>query len=296
MILTKFGVILHSMLYDNLNISLINDPSRWRLMLRIAPESLAVMTYDPSTPGSLKGAIFALDDTLPHVAAVEKCIYANSLLTAGGFASVECSIVDTTPMLLPSITSEEYITDALAFTSSAIANDEERAIVCETGAENAIMAAPVGKKLAAFLARTFNNPAVYPHLASLTRFCMTHSRRGNNRKLYLNFRPRENAIDLIATDCKRLLMANSFPCKVAENAVYYVQAVRQALGLDNITSPVMLSGSSPLRNRVAELLRSLGTIPSPVQTPEAMLETGPDIDELPFDLAVMPHHAPLQHI
>lgn len=284
------------MLYDNLNISLITDPSHWRLMLRVAPGSLAVMTYDPSTPGSLKGAVFALDNSLPYVAAVKKCVYANSLLTAGGFASVECSIVDANALLLPSITAEEHIAKAVAFTSAAVANDGARIITCETGAENAVMAAPVDKKLSAFLARTFNNPAVYPHLASLTRFCMTHSRRGNNRKLYLNFRPREDAIDLIATDCKRLLMANSFPCKAAENVVYYVQAVRQSLGLDNISSPVMLSGNSPLRSRVAELLRSLGTVPSPVQTPEAMLEAGPDITELPFDLAVMPHHAPLQHL
>lgn len=89
------------------------------------------------------------------------------------------------------------------------------------------VAVKMQSQLLAFLRRTFNNPAIYPPIAPLSRYFYDSSRIGHSGKIYVNIR--RDSLDLLAFTGSRLELANTFAFRESADAIYYIMSVRKML-------------------------------------------------------------------
>lgn len=269
------------------DISPIDKPSEWRLLLRADARSLSAMAFAPSRRDMLvAGETLLPPDAASPLEALEEAVYSAGWLTTLDFGSREISLAGLDTMLIPSeagAAAEEIYDFALP------RSEADSLLTAPTGDSAAIIAAAVPRRLEAFLTRTFPSIRLHPHLEGLCRYFMTLSSRGNTRKIYLNFR--HEAVDIVAIDRGAILMANSFACPTPDDAVYYTIASRDMLGMteENGTAPaaVMVSGTGPLREPAVASLRRFCKDVMPVIFPGTMLLTGRRAAELPFDLTAL---------
>ena len=99
---------------------------------------------------------------------------------------------------------------------------------------------------------------------------------------------RQGKVDVIAVNGDGLRFANTFDYRNPMDAVYYIMASRQMLGMDNASDEMFLSGSPSARESVAETLRKYISYVMPVIFPSAIFKAGKEAMKAPFDLVVLP--------
>lgn len=270
---------------------IIDDPSRWRLVMRYAPTELAVLAYAPLIPGQMLVRRFRLTPSTENpLAPLEDAVFGNPLLLEAEFRKVDISIAGIPAMAVPAGCSDDQVRELLAYAMGGDRHSSDELLRAATGDSSAEIAALLPHRLTAFLRRSFLNPSLHPHIAPLVRYFMALSTRGNTRKIYLNFRD-EEGIDIVATDRSRLLSANSFEPRTAADAAYYTIATRASLAANTAgqthEATLMTSGDSPLKEEAIAQLRESGAEVMPVIFPGSMLHAGREATELPFDLVAL---------
>ena len=130
-------------------------------------------------------------------------------------------------------------------------------------------------QLLAFLRRTFNNPAIYPPIAPLSRYFYDSSRIGHSGKIYVNIR--RDSLDLLAFTGSRLELANTFAFRESADAIYYIMSVRK-----------MLMDRDALRDEITAVLREYAGYVMPVVYPATLVRAPKDVLKAPFDLIITP--------
>ena len=98
---------------------------------------------------------------------------------------------------------------------------------------------------------------------------------------------RAGAIDIMAFGSGQLRMANSFRYSDTADAVYYILASRQMLGMD-MSAELILSGDTAARAAVTPILREyIGSV-MPAVFPSALMRCGHDAIHAPLDLILLP--------
>lgn len=263
---------------------LVKDPRVWRMTMRVGRGALHVILYSTVEDNSLIYREISLDpNASTPLKALEEAVYDNPLLLSD-FDKVYCIVETSVGYPIPSPIDNNEVIEKMIQTTDPEFDGE--IIVNDINCRNARIAMGVEKDMAAFLHRTFFNISIYHHLTPLCRYFLGKHNRGNSRRMYANLR--QGALDLLAFDNGRMLLANTFKFSHINDTVYYILATQQSLGIDPANNEIMLAGDTVLREELTPVLRKYIGYVLPVIFPSSMFRAGKDSMRAPFDLIVLP--------
>ena len=133
------------------------------------------------------------------------------------------------------------------------------------------------------------NFSVHHQLTGLLEASRRHSGNKSSKCLFLHLHA--SSIEIIVTEERKLIFANSFPCKGGEDGVYFVMMVCDQLGLNPEKVEVMLSGEIEKDGAFfRQLQKCLRFISFSERTKAATFTYG--FDELPAHY----YHAAFNHV
>lgn len=254
----------------------------WHLLLRIGADSVHAVLYSTVEDNSLIYRRFTITpDAGSRIAAIENIIYDNPALLSD-FGTVWCVIETREYALIPL----KCFRDSSQLFRAAFPDSTSEPLLETTGTNNAALVLGIEPELRAFINRTFHRVIVTSHLALLCRYFSAIASQGNRIKMVANIR--DGALDVIAVDGHRLLLANTFSYSSAADAAYYVLACRQKLGLDGQANEILLTGKQSVREELTPILRTYVSRVMPAIFPPQMFKAGKDSMLAPFDLIIAP--------
>lgn len=263
----------------------IENPEIWNLMLRLSHDALHVVIYSIVEDNSLIYRRFDLAPSASQswIGAVSDVIYDNPALLSD-FRRVFCVVESRDYAVVPSVCGSDD--DRRLLFDAAFPGGSLEMTVDETGTRNATVLLGIEPELRGFINRTFQRVTIVSHIASLCRYASLRAGQGNKSRMIANIRP--ESLDVIVTDSGSLLLANTFSYSTADDAVYYLLAVRKSLGLDARADELMLAGDQQTRETLTPRLRTFISRVMPMIFPPEMFRAGKDAMLAPFDLIITP--------
>lgn len=253
-------------------------PGRCHLILDVDDTTLGVTVIDPIVPEPLwrsieltpslspaRGAGIIESGSEALVKALEEAVYDNPVLLSG-FSSIE--VILHTPwftMLPPGLPGDAEVRQAVA--GASVPEEAADAAMIELppiggGAPDFVMYADT--RLVDFLRRTFANPLFRHPLEVMCRYFMGTDPLGVAGKMLARFEPRR--VDLMAFGESGPVFANSFDCMSPVDAVYFILAVRESLGI-GVNGELLLAGDAAMREAVTPVLRKYIGFAMPLPLP-----------------------------
>ncbi|MCM1076516.1 MAG: DUF3822 family protein [Bacteroides sp.] len=260
----------------------IENPEMWNLLLRLSHDALHAVVYSIVEDNSLIYERFTLDsEPASWIAEIQNVIYDNPALLSD-FRRVYCEVETRDYTIVPSVCatdeSHRLLFDA-AFPASGLEMWTDG-----TGTLNGLVISGIDPTLRGFINRTFQRVTIISHIAALCRYAAVN--HGNKVKMIANFR--SNSLDVVVTDGRRLLLANTFSFTDTDDAVYYLLATRKQLGLDAMSDELLLAGDHNIREGITPKLRSFVSRVMPIIFPPQMFKAGKNAMLAPFDLITLP--------
>lgn len=259
----------------------IESPELYRAIIKIAPRRIDAAVFSQRIDGSLT---LTGDNTSGTLKQYEDFIYENPLLLTP-LRKTDVIIQTSRYLLIPSgIPSDLYTT----LIGEAFPESDEKTVPVVNalyGTEMSILFA-VEENLFRFVNRAFSNPGIYSHLYTLLRFFSDRNRFGNGTRLFANLRP--DSLDIAAVINGEIRFANTFSFKATEDAVYYILAVRQTLGLTSDADSIMLCGDSAIKRKLIPELREFIPNVIPAIFPADLFRTGKEAIYADFDYIILP--------
>lgn len=263
---------------------MVADTSMWNLLLRFGPDALCVMAYSVVEENTLIYRRLPLPGASPApLRDIEAAVYDNPFLLSE-FRRVWCVVESRSHLLVPPECADEATQRQLfaaAFPSQSLQMHTEL-----TDTPNSLMLHGLQPDFAAFVTRTFTGARIQSHLTSLIRYFASRPGHAGRMGMAVNVRPA--SLDIIVTQGRRLMLANTFDYAHPEDAVYYILAVRHTLGLDPRTDELLICGDRDAREKLAPMLRTYIGRVMPAIFPPQMFRAGKDSMLAPFDLTVTP--------
>lgn len=262
----------------------IENSEMWNLLLRLSRESLHVVMYSIVEDNSLVYRRFDLDTTADSwIGAIQNVIYDNPALLSD-FRRVYCVVETREYVVVPSQCESDEARNLLF--STAFPSSRQEMAVDDTGTLTGTVLVGVESELRGFINRTFQRVTIVSHIASLCRYFALNTNNGNKVKMIANLR--RDTMDVVVTDGRRLLLANTFAFSNVDDAAYYLIASRRRLGLDDRNDDLLLSGDTDVREALLPILRNFVARVMPVIFPPQMFKARKDAMNAPFDLIIQP--------
>lgn len=265
---------------------MISEPRLWRLALELSDTSIEVALTCAAQDNSLIWRTLPLDKAAPsRLRAIEDVIYDNPLLLCD-FGHVDV-VVDTPDFtVIPGGITDPACINAIADASFAETDVSTEAMICPLPQLGASIVMRMAADEAGFMRRTFYNVRFHHHLEPLCRHFYGYGQTTRNAgSMFAHLRP--GAVDVMAFGSDSLRMANSFRFSDTADAVYYILASRQMLGME-ISDELILSGNAGARGAVIPVLREyIGSV-MPAVFPSALMRCGHDAIQAPLELIVLP--------
>ncbi|MCM1504770.1 MAG: DUF3822 family protein [Muribaculum sp.] len=264
----------------------IKSPQRSRLGLSLDRSTLHVMVKDQLADMPLY-TTFKLDQNLGSTAkALEEIIYSNPILLSD-FAKVEVSLRSTSFVLLP----DEAVSESAEFCESvvnaSIANaGSETLTTYESpikGAECTLMVKEE-RDLVDFIRRTFNNPSISHSLGVLASHFVKLALYGMPGKMYVHLH--DDSMDIAIFGDNGLSLLNTFTYSDPMDAVYYIMSTRSALGIEQTSGELFISGDTALREKITPVLREYLGYVMPLVLPPPVIRFGASVKDAPLDLTL----------
>lgn len=258
----------------------------WRLVMEPGSFTLSVMAFSPVEHNSLISAEIPLEKGLSPFKAFQDAVYDNPLLLAD-FKDVTVLLPSERFLLVPDFFSGEPEREQAfrrLFPDNRTDGPEE--ILAESlPGLRATMLTGVSREASGFLRRTFNNPRISHTLSPLVLYFKTKHPDKARGKMIVNLR--DNRCDVVILGDDAPLVINSFRIGDPMDAVYYIMACREGVGLSP-TDEIILAGDTKSRGAVAPVLRRFVRYVMPAIFPSAMFRAGRAALHTPFELIVAP--------
>lgn len=260
-----------------LGLDLVRDPSTWALSLRVSPSRLDVAAYSPSQADTLIYRSVPLP--APGHAALAEAVYAHPLLTAP-FGRVR--VVAETPraMAVPACAASDD--DAATLLEAVWPGAGLRPVADAVPALGAVVLMGIEPETLSFLGRTFPDVALESHLGALCRHLGARAGFGNGSRMLAVFR--DGAVDAVACEGGKLLLANTFRYTSLDDAVYYLVAARRSLGIAD-ADELAVAGDPALRPSM-ERLRRFVPRAMPMLPSSRLFALGRAMPRVPLDMLV----------
>lgn len=124
---------------------------------------------------------------------------------------------------------------------------------------NIVVLYGVDKTSFTFLREQYADIKFHAQSSPLIEYYAAKSRLGNNRKMYVYLQT--GSLNVYAYERGRLLLANSFDCKVNADRIYYLLYIWKELGLDQERDELHLSGNlNEKKDLLAELRKFISRV------------------------------------
>ena len=262
----------------------LSNPEMWNLLLRVSRRELHVVAYSIVEDNSLLYRSFPLEcSSDAYLRTLEEIIYDNPMLLSD-FRRIYCVVETPALSVIPSGYTDESVREELFYATNP--EFKGHILIEPTGARNATIVAGIENDLIGFLRRTFHNAVICSHLSSLARFFSAKAGKGNSMRMLANLR--ESSLDILIMQGGSLMLANTFSFSDAMDAVYYILACRNRIGLDPHNDELLLAGDTATREKIITVLRTYLARVMPAIFPPQMFKSGKDAMLAPFDLIVTP--------
>lgn len=270
-------------------IGTIERPSLWRLALQVDRDALRAVLWSTVEESTLVHFSVPLNPTFPQAKALEEAVYATPVLLSD-FGRID--VVVRTDRFLPAPTGlDEDLRKKMLEYCRVLCPDDEAVVRTDTTGLNYDITWAADAGMMRFLARTFRNPCVTSHIATLSRYFSRRVMLGNSGKLYVHFHQGADtrAADLIAfgTDGRPALMTTK-EFRTNEDALYYILASMKESDLDLRADEILLCGNASIRDELMPLLRRYASSVMPVIFPSAAFRAGRQALSAPFPLVILP--------
>lgn len=261
----------------------IQHPEYWTLQLAFGPSEVQYTLHDIDEENSLITGTLPLDLSCGnYLKAAENAIYDNPVLL-NDYKKVRIMVESQHFMILPEAFADEL--DAQDAFEVMFPDMEGDFALCALPRCGVHIAYEMPKGLLGFLQRTFNMPPVVHHLYPLMEHFKHQDEHRTGACMHLNLHPER--IDLLIVRDRALVMANSFPCTDAANAIYYALNAWQSFGLDANKNELFVTGGKPLRDAAIPTLRKYINYVMPSIFPAAALRIGQDAVKAPLELILL---------
>ena len=263
---------------------IVPDTALMQLNMRISPDSLDVMLYNPLEDRSLiyRHADLPSNDD-ERLKAVEDFIYDNPVLTSEFHKTNVILSTNRFTILPDEVTDTELIERALKAACPENNTATETLINRIDELKATIVSAP-SARMVNFIRRTFLNAPILHSLVPLARYFGSRWGAGAPPRMLVNMRP--GSMDVVVTDGNGLRYANTLSYREPNDAVYYIVALCHSL--DNKIEEILLAGDRELRDKLNVDLRKHHNYVMPMIFPSAMFRAGANAMNIPFDLVIMP--------
>lgn len=271
-----------SSLSNTVNIE-IQHPEEWRLSLRIEEKCVRFIANSDIEQDSLISRVVELnigDDNFLH--SLESCIYDNPFFLLD-FKQVNIAIHSMRYMLVPL----EMACGDMTEKAFAAMYGEPKGDLYVERLENCGVAIvfEIPDGVLPFLNRTFNNPPVHHHLSAICRHFAQKSKLSGVGKEYVYLH--DDMADVLIFKKDKFTFANTFECRTADDAVFFILNAWQEYGLDVFNDELQIAGNKSAREAIAPVLRKYVTYVMPAIFPAAAMKIGQDCMKAPFDLILM---------
>lgn len=265
---------------------MIREPQMWQLVMEIDSTALHVMAFSMIENHSLISADLPLDKGQTPLKAFQEAVYDNPLLLAD-VSRVTILLPSRRFMLMPDMlldSAESLSAFRRAFPPGS-AESREEILVEEMPGMNCGMLTAIPADMLGFMRRTFNNPRISHPLTPLALYFKAKHPTRPRGKMLVNLRPDRCDVVILGDDAP--LVLNSFQIHDPMDAVYYIMACREGIGL-NPTDEIILAGDPTMRQRVSPVLRRFVRYVMPAIFPSVMFRAGKASLRTPFEMVVAP--------
>lgn len=265
---------------------LIAQPRLWRLSMLVDDAAVTVVARSSVDDAGLITARLPFDDTITSRAkALEEVVYANPLLLSD-FGHVDVVVRTDKVTIVPAAAVPDE--EAYSAVAALLWPEAEAAVSAVTLPDGYAMVVSIDEGTRRFVARTFNNPPLLPHMAALVRYFALKARRGNTSKIYVYLRP--DALDVVALGSQGLMAATTYHCDPkSDDATYYVLALAKQCSFDLDRDELLVCGDGAARAVLLPQLRRFVANAMPLILPlGGMGAASQDVARVPFELLILP--------
>jgi hypothetical protein len=263
---------------------MIKEPQMWQLVLELGSNALSVMVFSPIEHHSLISMELPLNGGIAPLKAFQEVVYDNPLLLSD-FKRVTVLLRQERFMLVPDMLTNAELVQRTFRAAFPAPESPSEIIVDELPGMKARMLTEVPSELLGFLRRTFNNPRICHSLTPLALYFKGKHPNRSRGKMMVNLRGEQLDVVILGDDAP--LVINSYPVHSPMDAVYFVMACREGVGLSAMDE-IILAGDSESRAAVTPLLRRFVRYVMPAIFPSTMFRAGRAALRTPFELVVAP--------
>lgn len=260
---------------------LISNPEHYRMILRIGPGRTDAAVLSARIAGSL---LLSGERTDGDLRRLEDFVYDNPLLLLP-FAKTDIVVETAGYSLIPSGTSEELYPSLLRTALGEEMPESEPVLNPLPGTGISVLSC-VERNCLRFINRAFSNPDIHSHITPLLKFFSDTRRHGTAPRVFVHLR--KESLDIAAIASAEIKIANTFRYRTVEDAVYYILAVRRALGSDSGQDEVMVCGESAAKRSLLPRLREFVPTVIPMIFPAEIFRAGREALNAPFDQIILP--------
>ena len=255
-----------------------------RMAMQLSPRTLDVTITPMDADTGLRQISIPLNPSEESLKAVEDAIYATSEILAD-YGRVDLLMRTDAYTLVPAGVSRDVAEDCARITM--LTHDVDCPVVTIDRHDTADVVWCAPANIMNFLARTFRNAPVQCHISPLISYFAQRSGMSNGCRLYAHFAG--DKVDLIGFNAKgNLRAAVTHTVDTDTDALYFIMAVAQQIGLDVVNDEILLGGDASRRLSVMPLLSRYAAKVLPVIFPSAVLRSGHEAFKAPFPLIILP--------
>lgn len=256
----------------------IQHPESWELLVSLEDKRARYVLFTHAVANSLHVSDVEWDDDT--LQGLEDAVYSTPILL-DEYKRVRVVVYPRHFVLLPQDVTDEDCTAMLHEAFPSVDGDVAVTPMPLNGVKIAYML-PQGTM--AFVGRTFNYPAVCPHLVPLCEHFKSLCADGGNT-MFLNLA--QNRFDLAVYRDGKLMCANSYPFSGEQDVLYFTLAAWRAQAMDQLNDELLLLGDNELQATMIPLLREFVKHVKPADFPAAAMRLGRNAMQAPLTLMLL---------
>lgn len=212
---------------------------QYTLSIRLSADGFSFSVFNPLPEGGLSDSNRKIDESLSLTANLKQTFRELEWLKHS-FYKVNIIVADKRFTLVPLDFFEDEQCEML-FYHNHPKRDNEIVQYNILQKNNTVVLFGMDKSAYSFLQEQYPNARFCAQASPLIEHFSAKSRLGNTRKMYADLQ--SNYANIYCYDRGRLLLANSFECKVTADRLYYLLYIWKQLGFEQMHDELHLSGN-----------------------------------------------------
>lgn len=231
-----------------------------KISIRLSTDGFSFYSYPSAKDEAVSVVEHPVDESETLTVNFKQWIESEAVLSRP-YTQVNLLLADSRYTLVPEELYEDTLLDRLFYLNHP-KNGNEQLLTNHLEQDKIFVLFSVEKTLCDYIRNVFPEARIYAHISALCTGFSKLSRFGNNRKLYLNFRP--SAVDLCCYEYGKLLLANTFSYSQNSDIIYYVLYTWKKLNLDQQKDGLYLTGvmteNKPLLEELKKYIRNISIL------------------------------------